>query len=168
MEPEPARGGPERRLALVGFIGLCALVGFVELLFTTPSLHGWYRSLTAPPGTPAARVALEVSAVLYLLLGVAAWLIWRRAGFARPPHYRALRLWGWQLMAHTLWTIVFFGLHALLLSVLLVLVIATLAVETWRRFAALDRRAAWLLTPYLAWVGYTLWLSAGFWWLNER
>jgi tryptophan-rich sensory protein len=70
-------------------------------------------------------------------------------------------------MAHTVWTVVFFGLHALLLSVLLVLVIGGLAVETWRRFAAIDRRAAWLLTPYLAWVAYTLWLSAGFWWLNE-
>jgi len=142
-------------------------VALVELLFTLPALRGWYRSLTAPPGAPTTGLTLEVSAVLYVMLGVSAWLVWRRAGLARPPHYRALRLWGWQLMAHTLWTVVFFGLHALLLAVLLVALIGLLAAETWRRFAAIDRRAGWLLTPYLAWLCYTLWLNAGFWWLNE-
>jgi tryptophan-rich sensory protein len=154
-------------LALVGFVGLCTLVGLVELLFTVPALPGWYRSLAAPPGTPPARLVLEVWALLYLMLGVSAWLIWRQAGLSRPPHYRALRLWGWQLMAHTAWTLVFFGMHALLVGGLLVGLIAWLAAETWRRFAAIDRRAAWLMTPYVAWIGYALWLSAGFWWLNK-
>ena len=167
MEPEPGRGGPERKLALVGFVGLCVLVALVQLLFAAPALSGWYRSLTEPPGTPGSRTVLEVWGFIYVLLGIAAWLVWREAGLARPPHYRALRLWGWQLMAHTGWTLVFFGLHALQAAVLISACIFALSIWTWRRFAAIDRLAAWLLTPYLAWMGFATALNAGFWYLNK-
>ncbi len=142
-------------------------MALVELMFAVPALHGWYRSLTAPPGTPPYRLVMDVWALLYVLLGCSAWLVWRRAGVSRPLHYRALRLWGWQLMVQTGWTLAFFGLHALLVGVLLVAVMALLGVETFRQFSLIDRRAAWLMTPYLAWTGYALWLSAGFWWLNQ-
>ena len=94
-------------LALVGFIGLCLLVGVVDGSMTARAIHTWYARLHAPPGTPPNWVFAPIWTALYLMIGTAAWLVWRRIGAARP-----LRLWGWQLAANALWAPFFFGLRS--------------------------------------------------------
>jgi len=151
------------RLALVGFLGLCLLVGAADGAVTAGAVHGWYLSLIRPPGTPPNWLFGPVWGVLYALIGTAGWLVWRRAG-ASP----ALRLWGWQLGLNAAWTPAFFGLHSPRLALAVIAALVVFIGLTIRAFARIDRRAAWLLVPYLLWTGYALYLNAGFFWLNPR
>jgi translocator protein len=148
-------------LALVGFVGLCLLVGAVGATFTGHAVRGWYPSLTAPPGTPPYWVFGPVWSVLYVAIGIAGWLVWRRCGAARP-----LRLWGWQLAANALWTPVFFGLHSPPLALAVMVVLIGLIALTIRAFREVQRGAALLMLPYLAWTLFAAYLNVGFWWLN--
>jgi tryptophan-rich sensory protein len=148
-------------LALVGFVGLCLLVGAVAGTVTTGAVRGWYLSLSRPPGTPPTWIFAPVWTALYVMIGVAGWLVWRRCGAAGP-----LRLWGWQLAANALWTPAFFGLHSPALAMLVVVVMLVLLGLTIRAFLGVHRAAAGLLLPYLAWSSFAAYLNAGFWWLN--
>lgn len=125
-------------------------------------MRTWYLTLHRPPLTPPGWLFAPVWTVLYVLIGVAGWLVWRRDGASR-----GMRLWGWQLLANGLWSPVFFGLHRPDLALVLILVLAALIVLTMRAFAKVTRRAAWLMTPYLAWTCFATYLNAGFWWLNQ-
>jgi tryptophan-rich sensory protein len=98
---------------------------------------------------------------LYVLMGTAAWLVWRRTGAGRP-----LRLWGWQLAANALWTPAFFGLHNPPLALTVAVAMLLLISLTIRVFRRVQRLAAWLLLPYLAWTTFATYLTIGFWWLN--
>ncbi len=98
---------------------------------------------------------------LYILIGLAAWLVWQRAGHQRP-----LRIWGWQLLVNAVWPGVFFGLQtpgpAFFVLVALIFLIAL----TIRAFIRVRPLAAGLMAPYLLWCTYAAYLNAGFWWLN--
>jgi len=148
-------------LALVGFVGLCLLVGAADGELAASSLGTWYLSLTPPPGTPPSWVFAPVWATLYVLVGVAGWLVWRRIG-AGPP----LRLWGWQLLLNALWTPAFFGLRSTAAGLVVLLLLWPLVLLTMHAFRGLDRVAAALLLPYALSIGYAAYLAAGFWWLN--
>ena len=149
-------------LALVGFVGLCLLVGSANGALTARSVQGWYLSLARPPLTPPNWVFGPVWTVLYVMIGVAAWLVWRRQGAGR-----ALRIWGWQLAVNALWSPVFFALHRIGLALAVVAALAGAVALTIRAFARVHRVAAWLLAPYLAWACFAAYLNAGFWWLNR-
>ena len=159
------RGRVPAGLALVGFVGLCLLVGAAGGAVTAPAIRGWYLSLARPPGVPPDFVFGPVWTTLYVLMGVAAWLVWRRLGLGEAR--AALRLWGWQLAVNALWSPVFFALHSLGGALAVILVLLGLIVLTWRAFLRVRPVAGWLLLPYLAWVCYATYLNAGFWWLNR-
>ena len=148
-------------LALVGFIGLCLLVGAADGTVVAGTTWGWFLSLTRPSGLLPHWLFVPIWAGLYALIGVAGWLAWRHA-----ISTRSLRLWGWQLAANAFWAPAFFALHSPPLALAIGVVLLVLIVLTMRAFAALQPLAAWLLAPYLVWTGYTTYLTAGFWWLN--
>jgi tryptophan-rich sensory protein len=143
-------------------VGLCLLVGAANDAVTLVSVRTWYLSLTPPLLTPPDRVFVPVWNVLYLLIGVSAWLVWRR-----PGHRAPLRMWGWQLLANAFWPSAFFGLRSTLAGLVVIAVLLVLVALTIRRFARVRPLAAWLLAPYLAWTGFAAYLNAGFWWLNR-
>lgn len=166
VEPPPRRVAPGALLALIGFLGLCLLVGLSDSAITQTGVHTWYRTLRHPAGTPPDWVFPVVWSTLYALMAVAAWMVWRLAGIARRQHYGALRLWGWQLLVNALWTPAFFGLRAPGLALGVILLLLVLVAATIRAFARVDRVAAAMMMPYLLWVAYAGWLNAGTWWLN--
>ena len=148
-------------LALVGFIGLCMLVGASAGAITAGSVHTWYAAQHHPPGTPPDWLFAPVWTTLYILMGLAAWLVWRRRGPGRE-----LRLWGWQLAANAMWSPAFFGLHSaagglVVLASLLILLGLTIA-----SFLKVRPVAGWLIAPYAVWTCYAAYLNLGFWWLN--
>jgi tryptophan-rich sensory protein len=102
--------------------------------------------------------------VLYVLMGLCAWLVWRRAGFRGAP--LALGLFGVQLALNALWSYLFFGLHrpdlALLDIAALWLAILAVTLLFWRR----HRGAGALMLPYLAWTGFAWCLNLAIWRLN--
>ena len=124
----------------------------------------FYRQLTQPAWAPPAWLFGPVWSVLYVLMGIAAWLVWRQHGFRGAAS--ALALFVAQLFANALWTWLFFawrlGAVALVEIVILWLLIATTVVLFWR----LQRAAAVLLLPYLAWVSFATALNFSLWRLN--
>ncbi|MGH7044649.1 MAG: TspO/MBR family protein [Acetobacteraceae bacterium] len=146
----------------MGFVGLGLLVEAANRALTAAPAHGWYASLAHPPGMPPSAVFGPTLGVLYVLIGVAAWRVWRRV--QTGP---ALRLWGWQLALNAAWTPVFFWLRLPLLALGVMLALVAVILLTLRRFAMIDRGAAWLLVPYLLCTGYALYLNAGICWLNQ-
>lgn len=149
-------------LALVGFLGLCLLVGAADAAVSTSGVRHWYPSLVQPPGTPPNWVFAPAWTSLYVLIGVAGWLVWRRSGASQP-----VRLWGWQLAANALWMPLFFGLRSPGSALAELLVLLAVLGLTIRSFLRVQRLAAGLMVPYLVWTLYAFYLNAGFWWLNR-
>jgi translocator protein len=142
-------------VGLLGILGVTFLVPGLGSLFTDPA---WYGTLARPAWAPPAWVFGPVWTVLYGLMAVAAWLVWRERGLAGARG--ALGLYAVQLALNAAWTPIFFGLRlpglALLeLGVLWVAIVAT-TVAFWR----IRRVAAVLLLPYLAWVSFAAALNA--------
>ena len=150
-------------MPLVGFVGLCLLAGAVGGGITAANIPTWYATLTPPPGTPPNWLFGPVWTALYVMMGTAAWLVWRRPAVGQR---RALQLWGWQLLFNAAWTPVFFGLHSPALGLAVLAVLLVLIGLTVRAFAGLHRLAAALLVPYAAWSCYATYLNVGFLWLN--
>lgn len=125
----------------------------------------WYAALAKPAWTPPDAVFGPVWTALYVMMGVAAWLVWRKAGFAGAR--AALGLFVAQLVLNALWSYVFFGLHragaAFAEIVVLWLVILATAVGFWRVRPA----AGVLLIPYAAWVTFAAGLNYQIWRLNS-
>jgi len=123
---------------------------------------GFYGQLIQPSWAPPAWLFGPVWTVLYILMAVAAWLVWRRQGFQGA----ALKLFVVQLLFNALWTWLFFvwrlGAVAFIEIVLLWLLIAATIVLFWR----VQRVAALLLLPYLAWVSFATALNFTLWRLN--
>ena len=133
---------------------------------TAISVRGWYRTLVQPPLAPPNWVFAPVWTVLYVSMGVAAWLVWRRIDIGAHRKRRALRMWGWQLLANALWPAAFFGFQSIGVALAVIVVLLAAITATIRLFWPLHRVATLLLLPYLAWVGFAAYLNTGFWWLN--
>lgn len=151
-------------LALVISVGLSLSAGFIGALATASSVDSWYKKLSKPSWTPPDALFGPVWTVLYILMGVAAWLVWRRAG-ERMIH-RPLAVYALQLLLNACWSFIFFGLRnpgAALIEIFLLWVAIVITVA-W--FARVDGKAAWLLAPYLAWVSFAVALNFAIWRLN--
>jgi translocator protein len=154
----------ERRLALglVGWLAACFLAASLGAVFMPGD---WYAMLKKPSWNPPPWIFGPVWTALYAMMAVAAWLVWKHSGFAarRGP----LALFFAQLVLNAAWTPLFFGLHqpgfACAEIVLLWLAIAA----TLAAFRPLNRAAAWLLAPYLAWVSFAAALNFELWRLNS-
>ena len=122
--------------------------------------------MRTPPGTPPDWLFGPVWTLLYACIGTAAWLVWRRIDIGIHRKRTALRIWGWHLLVNAIWPPVFFGLHNLPAGMLVITLLLISIALTMRAFWPLNRPAALLLLPYLAWVAYATYLNAGFWRLN--
>lgn len=156
---------PLQAIGLVGWL----LVAFVTAAvggFASASAGEFYRELVRPSWAPPGWLFGPVWSVLYFLMGVAAWLVWRARGFAGARS--ALLVFVFQLAANALWTWLFFvwrqgGLAFAEILVLWVLILVTIFLF-WR----VSRVAAWLLLPYLAWVTFASVLTLATWRLNPE
>lgn len=124
----------------------------------------FYGQLSQPSWAPPAWVFGPVWSALYLLMAVAAWLVWRKCGFRGARV--ALWLFIIQLIANALWTWLFFVLHRGALAVAEIAVLWLLIAATLLTFWRLHLVAAILLAPYLAWVSFASALTIALWRLN--
>ena len=157
---------------LIIAIVVSELAGIIGSVFTTPSIAGWYTGIVKPALNPPAWIFGPVWTVLYALMGISLFLIWKDYSLIRA-NKRIVRIWRWaiffffvQLVLNTLWSIIFFGLHspggALVEIVFLWLaILATIIV-----FAKISKPAAWLLVPYILWVSFAMYLNYAIWVLN--
>lgn len=124
----------------------------------------WYATLRKPSWNPPAWVFGPVWTALYTMMAVAAWLVWRRGGWAAQR--RPLALFLVQLALNAGWTPLFFGLKSPGLALAEIGLLWLAIVGTLIAFARVSRAAAWLLAPYLAWVSFAAALNFALWRLN--
>jgi len=150
-------------LMLAAFVGACFLAAGVGSVWSPQrqETSAWYDSLRRPAFTPPGWLFGPVWTVLYFLMALAAWLVWRKAGFGRPVAIFAV-----QLALNACWTVLFFGLRRPDLAFAEIVILWAAIVATMVTFARVCRPAAWLLAPYLAWVSFAAVLNAAFWRLN--
>lgn len=132
-------------------VAVCLLIGFLSGFATQSSVDTWYTTLNKPSFNPPNAVFAPVWTVLYILMGVAAGLVWSR-GFHHLWVKTALYHFGFQLLLNASWSIVFFGMQKPLwaFGVIMALIIAIILTLKW--FRIVSKTAAWLMLPYLAWV----------------
>lgn len=153
----------------VGMLAVAILVCFgtaaIGAAVTTPKIPFWYAELAKPDWAPPNWIFGPVWTLLYLLMAIAVWQIWRvvRSDGAKFP----LVLFAVQLTLNSLWSVLFFGLAspgaaAIEIIVLWVAILATVIVF-WRR----SPWAGGLMLPYLVWVGFAMFLNFSIWRLNS-
>ncbi|MEV6521191.1 TspO/MBR family protein [Longispora sp. NPDC051575] len=121
-----------------------------------------YATLDRPSWAPPAWLFGPVWTVLYVMIAVAGWLVWRRTGLTGP----AMALFATQLVLNALWTPVFFGLGRYGLALIVIVAMWCAIGVTVVLFRAVSRPAAALLLPYWAWVTFATALNAAIWWAN--
>lgn len=151
-------------LVLVGFVALSQAAGLVGSLFTISAIAGWYSLLERPALSPPNWVFAPVWTTLYVLMGVAAFLVWKSGSGRRLR--RAMLVFGLQLSLNALWSVLFFGLQSPALGLVCIAAMWLSIVWTIVLFGKISRPAAWLLVPYLAWVSFASYLNAAIWLLN--
>lgn len=147
-------------LGLAGWIVLSLSAGAVGGLASIRTAE-FYRTLQVPPWAPPSWLFGPVWTFLYLLMGTAAWLVWRER--ERISTRGALTLFVAQLALNALWTWIFFAWRMGAAAVAEIVVLSLLIVATMIAFARVRRLAAWLLVPYLGWVAFATALTAAIW-----
>jgi translocator protein len=157
--------GRERWLALAVFVGLAFAAGAVGTLVQGGDVAGRYLALDRPGWAPPQDAFGIVWPLLYLLIGIAGWRVWRAAGSAAAAS-TALTLWAAQLVVNAAWSGVFFGLSAYGAAIAVIVLLDLLVVATIVAAVRHDHLAAWLLVPYLLWIVYATALNVAIWALN--
>ncbi len=147
--------------ALPGFIAACFLVAMTGALFRPGE---WYERLEKPSWRPPNRLFAPVWSVLYVMIAVSGWLVWREGGFAGAA--LPLAVYALQLVLNAAWTPLFFGLHRPDLGFLDIVLVWLSIVATILLFFPIHVGAALLLMPYLAWVTFATALNFAVWRLN--
>lgn len=149
--PDPGRS-TKYWLALAVFLILCYGVAAIGSLSTIPAIPTWYAALSKPSFNPPNWIFGPVWSILYGLMAIAGWLVWRTSSSNRRTD--ALMLFGLQLVLNFLWTPVFFHFHAIRIALVIIMLLWLAILFTTVRFWRLSHLAAWLMVPYLVWVAF--------------
>jgi len=151
---------------LIVSIVACQAAGGIGAIFTTPAIQTWYAGLKKPAFTPPNSVFGPVWITLYLLMGVAVFLVWRE-GLSEEGVTTAFIVFWVQLMLNILWSIVFFGRKSLFAGIIVILLLWTTILANIILFFGVSPIAGGLLIPYIIWVTIAANLNAQVWILNR-
>jgi benzodiazapine receptor len=149
-------------VALAVSLGTGALGGFA----TASSVSSWYPTIAKPSWNPPNWLFSPVWTLLFILMGVAAWLVWK-LGATDPKVRTALILFGVQLLFNLLWSVLFFGLRSPGWALLEIVILWGLILGTLVAFYRLRPLAGLLLVPYQLWVTFATALNGAIWSLNR-
>lgn len=150
-------------LGLVGWL-VATLAAAAAGALSTRNARDFYAALAKPGWAPPGWVFGPVWTTLYLMIAVAAWLVWRDAGWAGAP--TALWLWVAQLICNALWSWIFFAWRRGAWAFADVVLLLVLTAATVAAFARVNTLAAVLLLPYLLWIGFATALTYTVWRAN--
>lgn len=179
-------------LALIGWIALCYAAAAAGAVFTTGN---WYAILNKPTWSPPGWLFGPVWTLLYTMMGVSAWMVWKGRGTASPEqgagdasergaaatperetgarrrHARTaaspIRTFMIQLALNAIWTPLFFGARQIGMAFIEIIVLWCAILATIIAFRRVSTTAAWLLVPYLLWVTFASVLNGALWWMNR-
>jgi benzodiazapine receptor len=154
-------------IKLIVSIVVCELAGVVGSLFTIRKIPTWYASLKKPSFSPPNWLFGPAWTLLYLLMGIAAYLIWQ-TGLENTDVRVALVVFAVQLGLNVLWSLVFFGLESPFGALIVIAVLCGAIILTIIRFLPISLTAGLLLVPYIAWVSFATILNAAIYVLNRE
>lgn len=152
-------------LKLAGSLAVCLGVGLAGSLLTREAVPVWYAGLNKPWFNPPAWLFAPVWTLLYILMAVSFFLIWKD-GFSGPERRRAAIAFGVQLFLNALWTPVFFGLKLPGAAFCVIVMLLVAIIFTACLFRRHSKLAAVLLYPYIVWVAFAFLLNFSVWRLN--
>jgi tryptophan-rich sensory protein len=153
-----------RWIGLLVIMLVCLAAGGIGAFATTPEIAGWYKTIKKPSWNPPDYVFGPVWTTLYIMMAIAAWLVWKPGGFkaATVP----LTLFAVQLLLNTAWSFIFFGQHQIGWALVDIVLLWVAIVATTISFFSHSTLASWLMIPYLLWVSFATALNFTIWRLN--
>lgn len=146
-------------------IGFCLVAGFIGSIATQSTVTTWYTTIAKPSFNPPNWLFAPVWTTLYVLMGIATGLVWNKGVYHKWVK-TALYHFGFQLLLNMAWSLVFFGLKEIFGALLIVLSLFVLLLFTFKWFKVVNKTAAYLLIPYIFWVGFASILNFSIWQLN--
>ena len=140
-------------LKLVISIVACQCAGLIGSIFTMPAISTWYETLAKPSFTPPNWLFAPAWVTLYVLMGVAVFLVWRK-GLGIKNVKAALITFLVQLVLNALWSALFFGAKSLVGGAVVIVLLWIAILFTILRFFKISTAAGGLLIPYILWVTF--------------
>ena len=159
----PSMSKSKQIAGLLGWLALSFVAAAVGAI-ASKEAPGFYGQLSLPGWAPPASLFGPVWSLLYALMGIAAWLVWRAGGFCR--NRAALALFLLQLAVNATWSWLFFAWHRGGMAFVDILLLCVLVVATLLSFWRVRPLAGVLLVPYLLWIGFAAALNFSVWRLN--
>jgi translocator protein len=151
---------------LIIAILLCEIIGASSGLCSAGAIKTWYLTLNKPSWNPPNGIFAPVWTILYVLMGISLWLIWKSdAPIAQQK--KAVYLFALQLFINFWWSIVFFKFQSPIFGLIVILLMVLTILITIFQFAPISRIASWLLVPYISWVCFATILNYTIWSLNS-
>ena len=152
-------------LRLLVSLAACFGAGFIGSIFTRDSVRNWYTLLLKPDFTPPPWLFAPVWFLLYVLMGISAFLIWRK-GIRDSQIRESLIIFIIQLFLNILWSYAFFGLKSPLYGLIVIVPLWTAILLTIINFYRASKTASFLLIPYIIWISYATALNFSIYLLN--
>lgn len=152
---------------IISVVLTCMAIGYLSGMVTQSAITTWYPTLVKPSFNPPNWIFAPVWSMLYLMMGVAAGLVWNRIDFEKEAVKKALIFFIIQLALNALWSILFFGLKNPMLAGVEIILLWLMIYETYFLFSKISKTAGYLMLPYLAWVSFATILNVSIWWLNR-
>jgi benzodiazapine receptor len=146
-------------------LAITLIIGFAASLFTRPQIAGWYAPLIKPSFNPPAWLFAPVWTTLYLLIAIAAYMVWKRRN-GTTIYHSTVGIYFMQLLLNFLWSVVFFGLHQIFGALIIIVLLWISIILNIYWFHKFNKTAAWLLVPYLLWVSFAALLNLNIYLLN--
>jgi len=149
------------------FVLTCVAIGYLSGQVTQSSIKTWYPDLVKPSFNPPNWIFAPVWGTLYIMMGIAAGLVWSRIDFEREAVRKALIFFVIQLALNSMWSFLFFGLKNPMLAGIEIILLWLMIYETYIKFGKIDKIAGYLFIPYILWVSFAAVLNGSIWWLNK-
>jgi len=157
---------PKSILKLIFSIAICQGAGLMGTVFTVSSIENWYNYLNQPSFRPPNWLFGPVWTILYTLMGISLYRVWIK-GAKKKEVRAALKLFAVHLALNASWSIVFFGMRNIPLSLANIIALWILIIMVMIRFYKIDKKASLMLLPYLAWVSFATILNYSIFLLNR-
>jgi len=144
---------------------VCQIAGLIGSIFTMPSIPTWYATLQKPSFNPPNWVFAPVWTILFILMGISLYLILKK-GLKDKKVKVGLLVFSFQLILNITWSFVFFSLHNLFYAFLEIIILWFTILITIYQFWKIDKKAFYLLIPYILWVTFAAILNFSIWRLN--
>ena len=142
-------------------------IGAISGLFTASNVQTWFVTVAKPSFNPPGWLFAPVWTTLYIMMGIAFFLVWKNETVQKSIKQKAIILFAIQMVLNFLWSFIFFQQHEIGWALVDIVLLWIFILLTIFSFAPISRTAAWLLVPYISWVSFATILNFAIWQLNR-